>query len=97
MSKITFEREIACGRDRIQELLLNREFLRKFVMQQHPVGNQIDINIEESTSRTDWGVATEGIPGPFRGLVGETVPISLASASAPRERQPTMMAQYRWI
>ena len=77
MSDVSFERDIACERNRIRKLLLNEDFLRAFVEDQHPVDNVIIVEIRESSSTTDWGVPTEDIPDIFRGLVGKTVPISL--------------------
>lgn len=81
MSEVSFAPDVACPRDRIRELLLDPEFLTAFVMNQHPVDEHISVTITESVSTTDWLVATEGIPWPFRGLVRETVPVSLGITS----------------
>jgi hypothetical protein len=81
MSEVAFTRDIACPRDRIRELLLDREFLTQFVKQQHPIEYEVDVDVDESSSSIDWVVSTEGIPGIFRGLVGTTVPIRLVIGS----------------
>jgi Protein of unknown function (DUF2505) len=78
MSKVSFTREVACERDRIRQLLLNEDFLRAYVADQHPVDNVIIVKIDQDSSTTDWGVPTDGIPDMFRGFVGKTVPITLA-------------------
>jgi Protein of unknown function (DUF2505) len=81
MSEVSFARDIACGRDRIRELLLNHEFLTQFVKLQHPVEYDISVNVDESTSTMDWVVSTERIPGIVRRFVGETIPIHMVITS----------------
>jgi hypothetical protein len=81
MSKVSFTRDIACGRDRVRELLLNHEFLTQFVKLQHPVEYDISVNMDESTSTMGWVVLTEGIPGIVRRFVGETIPIRMVITS----------------
>ena len=49
MSEVSFTRDIACGRDRVRELLLNHEFLTQFVKLQHPVEYDISVSVDEST------------------------------------------------
>jgi hypothetical protein len=77
MSEVSFTRDIACGRDRIRELLLNHEFLTQFVKLRHPVEYDISVNVDESTSTMGWVVSTERIPGIVRRFVGETIPIHM--------------------
>ena len=77
MSKVSFTRDIACGRDPIRELLLNHEFLTQFVKLQHPVEYDIGVNLDESTSTMAWAVSTERMPGFVRRFVGETIPIRM--------------------
>ena len=81
MSEVSFTRDIACGRDRIRELLLNHEFLTQFVKLQHAVEYDISVNIDESTSTMTWAVLTERIPGIVRRFVGETIPIRMVITS----------------
>jgi hypothetical protein len=81
MSEIDFTRDIACGRERIRELLLNREFLTRFLELRHPVTFEISVEAAEWSSTLDWVTSTEGIPGIFRRLVGDTVPIRLVIVS----------------
>ena len=77
MSQVSFTRDVACGRDRIRELLLDHEFLTQFVKLQHPVEYDISVNVDESTSTMSWVVLTDGIPGIVRRFVGETIPIRM--------------------
>jgi hypothetical protein len=81
MSEVSFSRDIACGCNRIRELLLNHEFLTQFVKLQHPVEYDISVNVEQSTSTMGWVVLTEGIPGIIRRFVGETIPIRMVITS----------------
>jgi hypothetical protein len=81
MSKVSFTRDIVCGRDRVRELLLNHEFLTKFVKLQHPVEYDISVNVDESTSTMGWVVSTERLPGIVRRFVGETIPIRMVITS----------------
>lgn len=77
MSDVSFERDIACERDRIRELLLDRGLLTEFVRLQNPVEDKFSITIDESSSTMDWRVSSEGIPGIFSGFVDKTIPIHL--------------------
>ena len=77
MSEVSFTRDIACGSDRIRELLLNREFLTQFVKLKHPVEYDVSVNDDESSSTTVWVVLTEGAPGIVRRLIGDTIPMRL--------------------
>jgi len=81
MSEVLFTRDIACGRDRIRELLLDHEFLTQFVKLQHPVEYDISVNVDESTSTLGWVVSTERIPGIVRRFIGETIPIRMVITS----------------
>jgi len=81
MSEVSFTRDIACGRDRVRELLLDHEFLTQFVKLQHPVEYDIRVNLEESTSTLGWAVSTERIPGIVRRFIGETIPIRMVITS----------------
>jgi Protein of unknown function (DUF2505) len=81
MSQVSFARDIACGRDRIRELLLDREFLTEFIKQRNPVEYDVSVNDDESSSTMAWVVLTEGIPGIFRRFVGDTIPIRLVITS----------------
>ena len=81
MSEVSFTRDVACGRDRIRELLLDHEFLTQFVKLQHPVEYDISVNVNESTSTMGWVVSTEGIPGIVRRFIGETIPIRMVITS----------------
>ena len=80
MSEVLFTRDIACGRDRIRELLLDHEFLTQFVKLQHPVEYDISVNVDESTSTLGWVVSTERIPGIVRRFIGETIPIRMVTS-----------------
>ena len=77
MSEVSFSRDLACGPDRIRELLLDHEFLTQFVRLQHPMEYDISVNVDESTSTMAWAVSTERIPGIVRRFVGETIPIRM--------------------
>lgn len=81
MSEVSFGRNVACGRERIDELLVTREFLARFVELQHPVQYEITVGADESSSTIVWVVSTDGLPGIFRGKLGRTVPIRLVVAS----------------
>jgi len=80
MSEVLFTRDIACGRDRIRELLLDHEFLTQFVKLQDPVEYDISVNVNESTSTLGWVVSTERIPGIVRRFIGETIPIRMVTS-----------------
>lgn len=77
MSEVSLTRDIAGGRDRILELLLDHEFLTAFVTAQDPVEHDVSVNAQESTSTITWLRTTGGMPGIARRFVGETIPIRL--------------------
>jgi hypothetical protein len=79
MSEVSFTRDIAGGRDRIRELLLDHEFLVQFVKLQHP--NEYTINVDEPNSTMGWDVLTEGIPGIVRRFIGQTIPMRMVIRS----------------
>jgi hypothetical protein len=81
MSELSFTRDIACGRNRIREQLLDHEFLTQFVKRQHPVEYGISVNVNESTSTISWLRSTDKMPGIARRLVGETIPIRVVITS----------------
>ena len=81
MSEVSFTRDIACGPDRIRELLLNHEFLTQFVKLQHPVEYDVSVSVDKSTSTMSWVVLTTRIPGIVRRFVGETIPMCLVITS----------------
>jgi Protein of unknown function (DUF2505) len=77
MTEVSFTRDVGCGRDRIRELLSNHDFLTAFVTLQHPVRDEVSIDIDESSSTLAWAVSTEKIPAVFRRFVGDTLPVRL--------------------
>jgi hypothetical protein len=81
MSEVSFTRDIACGCDRILELLLDHEFLTHFVTQQDPVEHDISVNADESISTITWLRSTGGMPGIARRIVGENIPITMVITS----------------
>ncbi len=81
MAEVAFARDIACGRDRIRELLLNRDLLTQFVTKQHPIEYDVGVDPDTWSSTVTWVISTDGIPRVFRGLVGGTVPIRLVIVS----------------
>jgi hypothetical protein len=81
MSEVSFTRDIACGRDRIRELLLDHEFLTQLVKLQHPMEYDISVDVDEFTSTMGWEMLTEGPPGIIRRFIGETIPIRMVITS----------------
>jgi|GEM_PF-3366787 len=77
MGEVSYSRDVECGRDRIRELLLNREFLTAFVKLRKPVKDEVSIDIDKSSSSMAWGLSTERIPGFVRRFVGEMLPVCL--------------------
>lgn len=79
MTGVAFSYGVACGPDRVRELMLDEAFLHAFVAKQHATEKKITVDRDREVSTLSWSIRLDGeLPGIVTRFVGHTADLHLA-------------------